>query len=123
MRTCHFLQLTAAHCTNRGEYIAARDEVYVSVYAVGTLVRDVQVMLIRLDDCAVNAFRQYWSWSGSRKKLRAKSKGEQGEVVEWERARRCPRGSIGARMPCALLCETSVESVDTGGRGVVGRSS
>jgi hypothetical protein len=72
---------------------------------MGSMLRNVHVF-IHLDDCAVNAFRQYLS--GSRKKLR-QMKGEQGGVVERERAPGCSRGSIGARVVRTILRERFFE--------------
>ena len=83
---------------------------------IGTLLRNVHVF-IHLDDCAVNAFREYLS--GSRKEASRQIKGEQGGVVERERALGCSWGSIGAR-PCAR--SHGGAAVDLDGRGVVGGS-
>jgi hypothetical protein len=63
--------------------------------AMGTLLRNVHVF-IHLDDCAVNAFRQYLS--GSRKEASRQIKGDQGGIVERERAPGCSRGWIAARI-------------------------
>jgi hypothetical protein len=78
---------------------------------MGTQLRNVHVF-IHLDDCAVNAFRQYLS--GSRKEASRQIKGEQGGVVERERAPGCSRGTIGTRMPRALLRDTFVEGCRNG---------
>jgi hypothetical protein len=82
---------------------------------MGSMLRNVHV-LIHLDDCAVNAFRQYLS--GSRKEASRQIKGEQGGVVEREQALECSRGTIGTRIPRALLRDASV---DADGSGAVGR--
>jgi hypothetical protein len=82
---------------------------------MGTLLRNVHVF-IHLDDCAVNAFRQYLS--GSRKEASRQIKGEQGGAVEREGAPRCSKGSIGTRMQRAFLRDASV---DVAGPGAFGR--
>ena len=82
---------------------------------MGSMLRNVHVF-IHLDDCAVNAFRQYLS--GSRKEASRQIKGEQGGVVERERALGCSRGTIGARVLRAFLRDASV---DADGPGAFGR--
>jgi hypothetical protein len=72
----------------------------------GTLLRNVHVF-IHLDDCAVNAFRQYLS--GSRKEASRQIKGEQGGVIEREGALGCSKERIGTGMPRAFLRDTFVD--------------
>jgi hypothetical protein len=105
IHTCHFLQLTAQSQANTVNPSQHCNELHANA-CDGKQLRGVHVF-IHLDDCAVNAFRQYLS--RSRKEASRQIKGEQGGVVERERAPGCSKRRIGTRMSRAFLRDTFVE--------------